>query len=178
MTDTISIFTDAATSPQAGIAVGAFLCLDERHIVKYAEFSMEMLSAELSDKVVYKDFESNKSTWSEIKTVIHALDVVLKSTRPGCKIEIYTDCQSLCDLLGKRKEKLEKKKFMTRAGKPLQHVNLYKELFEMAGHFQVQTFKLKGHHPKSHRLTLQERIFSLLDKFTRQRLRSIINKFS
>src|SRR3990167_4574272 len=107
MADTFSIFTDAATSPQAGIAIGAFLCLDERHIVKYAEICMEMLSAELSEKAVYIEFESNKSTWSEIKTAISALDSVLKMTKPGCKVEIYTDCQSLCDLLGKRKEKLE-----------------------------------------------------------------------
>src|SRR3990167_904163 len=99
MANTISIFTDAATSPQAGVAVGAFLCIDERYLINYAEFSMEMLSAELSDKVVYSEFASNKSTWAEIKTAIHALDSALNITKPGCKIEIYTDCQSLCDLL-------------------------------------------------------------------------------
>jgi ribonuclease HI len=175
-TDTICIFTDAATSPQTGVAVGAFLCIDERCIANYAEFSMRMLSTELSDKVVYIEFVSNKSTWSEIKTAIHALDSVLKNAQADCRIEIYTDCQSICDLLGKRKEKLEKNKFMTRDGKLLPHANLYKELFALTEKLKVQIFKLKGHHPTSHHLTEQERIFSLLDKLTRQRLRSVTNK--
>jgi len=174
MANTISIFTDAATSPQAGVAVGAFLFFDEQDIDRYAECSIEILSAKLSDKVVYTEFESNKSTWAEIKTVVNALDTVLKNSEQGRKIRIYTDCQSLCDLLGRRKEKLEKSNFITRAGKPLQHANLYKELFAIAAQFQIQTFKMKGHHPKSCRLTLQERIFSLLDKLVRQRLRAVI----
>jgi ribonuclease HI len=78
-------------------------------------------------------------------------------------------------LIGKRKDKLIKNNFITRTGKTLQHANLYKELFEIADQFQIQTFKVKGHRSKSYRLTLQERIFLVLDKFTRQRLRSIIN---
>ena len=173
---TICIFTDAATSPQTSVAVGAFLSIDERCIGNYAEFSMDMLSDVLCDKVVYIEFVSNKSTWSEIKTAIHALDSVLKNSLPDCKIEMYTDCQSLCDLLGKRKEKLEKNKFMTRDGKLLHHANLYQELFALTEQLNIQIFKLKGHHPKSHHQTVQERIFTLLDKLTRQRLRSVTNK--
>jgi len=131
MDKTISIFTDAATSPQAGIAIGVFLCLDEQTINEYAECSTNALTAMLSGKITSIKFETNKSTWSEIKTVISALRSVLADDGAGCKITLYTDCQSVCDLIGKRKDKLIKSHFVTREGKTLRHANLYKELFEI-----------------------------------------------
>lgn len=175
-TNTISIFTDAATSPQTGIAIGAYLYLDMREMNQYIECSMEVLFKKISNKIVYKKYESKKSTWSEIKTVIDALESVQKNSEPVCKIEIYTDCQSLRDLLGKRKEKLQKNNFITRAGRVLQNADLYQELFDLAAKFQIKTFKIKGHNSKSNRLTLQEKIFSILDKLSRKRLRSVLTR--
>lgn len=173
--NTITIFTDAATSPQKGIAIGAFLYFDQQYINEYTECSMEILTTQLANLVVYTEYESKKSTWSEIKTVMNALYFVQKNFGLKCKIEIYTDCQSLCDLIGQRGEKLKKSNFITRAGKVLQNANLYKELFEITEKFQIQTFKIKGHHSTSCRLTLQEKIFAVLDKLSRKKLRLILN---
>ena len=113
----IIIFSDAATSPQTGISVGAFLCLDQEYINNLTERSLADLTANLSKLIVYNQYKSKKSTWSEIKTVIDALHIIQKNTKPGQVIEIYSDCQSLCDLLNRRKEKLVKSNFITRTGK-------------------------------------------------------------
>jgi ribonuclease HI len=171
---TISIFTDAATSPQAAIAVGAFLYFDEEYIKTYAEYNIEMLTAALSQKIIYKKYQSKKSTWSEIKTVLDALDFLQKQIALNCQIEIYTDCQSLCDLLERRKDKLIKNHFMTRQGKLLQHAELYKELFKKTQELKIHVFKIKGHQSIVHRQTLQEKIFAILDKLSRKKLRSIL----
>ncbi len=171
--DTIFVFTDAATSPQAGVSVGIFLCLEKRDIDIFKELSIKQLSNELADKVSYKKYKSNKSTWSEIKTIIHALhSIQIKFEQSIQRIEIYTDCQTICDLLGWRKEKLEKNNFLTKSGCMLQHAALYKELYFLTNKFQVQTFKIKGHQSKSQLMTWQEKIFYVVDKLSRKKMRS------
>jgi ribonuclease HI len=174
--DTILIFTDAATSAKTMVSVGAFLCLDQKDIDQYSKSITPDLSAKLADAIIYKEYKSKKSTWSEIKTVIDALHAVLKKSGPDLKIEIYTDCKSLCDLMNRRKEKLEKSNFMTRAGKVHQNADLYKEFFAIAAKFQIKTFKIKGHDTTAHRLTLHEKIFAILDRLSRKKLRSLLNK--
>lgn len=171
------IFTDAATSPKMNIAMGAFLCLDQNQIQSYAECNMEDLYAKLADHIVYQKYVSKKSTWSEIKTAIDALNFLHKNSESIRKVEIYTDCQSLCDLLGKRKEKLQKNNFITKTCKILENANLYKELFAIAEKFQIQAFKIKGHSSISNRSTLQEKIFSILDKCSRKKLRFLSTTF-
>lgn len=173
--NTMMIFTDASISPQTCIGVGVFLCLSREHIEAYDQCSMEELSAKLSNQIVYTEYQSKKSTWSEIKTVIHALNFIQKNSKIDSKIEIYTDCQSLCDLMGRRKEKLKKSHFITKTGKLLQNADLYKELFEIAEKFQIQTVKIKGHNSISNRLTVQEKIFAVLDQCSRKKLRGILN---
>ena len=140
----------------------------------YAECSIEDLYTKLDDLVVYRKYISKKSTWSEIKIVIDALNFLHQNLESIQKIEIYTDCQSLCDLLGKRKEKLQKNNFTTRAGWVLHNANLYKELFEITEKFQIQTLKIKGHSSISYRSTLQEKIFAVLDKCSRKKLRFLL----
>jgi|SRR3990167_211773 len=172
---TMIIFADAATSPQTGVAVGAFLCFGKEYISEYAECSIERLSAKLATEIVYIELKSKKSTWSEIRTVIDALNFARRNTVSGCTIQIYTDCQSLCDLLGKRKEKLKSSNYTTRTGKLLNNATLYQELFEVADKVTIQTCKIKGHRLISQRTTWQDRIFSLLDKFSRKKLRWLLN---
>jgi ribonuclease HI len=173
-TETHIIFTDAATSPKKGVSVGAFLLLNQQALVEYSEYTQEGLSTKLADITIYKEYESNKSTWSEIKTAIDALYVIQKNSDHTLKVEIYTDCQSLCDLMNHRKQKLVKSNFITSAGKVLQNADLYKELFAVAEKFQILTFKIRGHDSALHRLTLQEKIFGILDKLSRKKLRSIL----
>jgi ribonuclease HI len=172
--NTIIIFTDAATSQKTETAVGAFLCLDMRLMSEYAEYTHHYLAAKLADVVTYKTYESKKSTWAEIKTAIDALYTIQNDSVRGQKVEIYTDCQSLCDLLGRRKERLLKNNFITRSGKVLKNSDLYKELFSITEKFQITMHKMKGHDTPEHRLTIQEKIFALLDKLSRNKLRSVL----
>ena len=174
--ESIFIFIDAATSPQAGIAIGAFICLEQQQINELDQLPMEGLAKHLASQVSYKKYLSNKSTWSEIKTAIHALNAIHEKTQSGAKVEIYTDCQSLCDLLGKRREKLETNNFMTKSGKVFEHAALYKELYAIVENYQVQVIKVKGHQPSGRRLTWQEKVFSVLDKLSRKKLRSVLRE--
>ncbi|GEM_PF-6425649 len=172
--DTILIFTDAATSPTMNMSVGAFLCLDSKQMNNYAECSLEDLYIQLSDVIVYQEYESKKSTWSEIKTVIDALNFIQINLVTVQKVEIYTDCQSLCDLLGRRKDKLQKNNFMTRASKEHPNADIYKKLYLIADKFQITTFKIKGHDSKSNRVNVTDKVFDVIDKLSRKKLRSLV----
>jgi ribonuclease HI len=169
------IFTDAATSSKFKVAVGVYLCLDSIYLDSLSTCSDEVLASNLFDQIVCTRYASKKSTWSEIKTVIDALSEVLPTAGPDMKVAIYTDCQSLCDLLGRRKEKLERNNFITKAGKVLENASLYRELFELADKLQIKTFKIKGHHSTTHHLTIHDKIFAILDKLSRAKLRSIVS---
>lgn len=174
--DTVFVFIDAATSPQAFTAIGAFICLEQQQINEIDKLTIESLSKHLASMVSYRKYTSNKSTWSEIKTAIHALNAIYEKTQFVGKVEIYTDCQNLCDLMGVRKEKLLKNNFMSKRGKVFQHANLYKELYGLVENRHVNVFKVKGHHTSYRKLTWQERIFSVLDKLSRKKLRLVLNR--
>lgn len=165
------IFTDAATYSKTEIAIGAIFLLERNLIDEYANFSNEELFKKILEKVIYIKYFSKKSTESEIRTVIDALQILKENKATDFNIEIYTDCQSLCDLLTRRKEKLEKNNFITRAGKEQANAELYKKLFALTNQFHINIFKLKGHASQSQRLTLPEKIFAIIDKLSRKKLR-------
>lgn len=171
--ETVIVFSDAATSSKANLAIGAFLFLNQSNMKEYTDYSNQDLMTALKKLVVYKKYPSHKSTWAEIKTAIDAL-YTLQQNHSSPQIEIYTDCQSLCDLLGHRREKLEKNNFMTQSGKLHQNTILYKALFAIADKFQINILKIKGHDRSAHRFTVQSRIFAVLDKLCRNQLRSIL----
>ncbi len=165
------IVSDAATSAPKEMAIGVFFCLPESDLTQYSTFSTDNLALTLADKIIFKKYVCKKSTWAEIKTVIDALYHTEKISKTERNIELYTDCQSVIDLLGRRKDKLQKNNFITRSGKILQNAELYQELFKLTEKFSIQTFKIQGHAPDQHRHTVQEKIFSVLDKLCRRKLR-------
>jgi ribonuclease HI len=172
--ETFVIFTDAATSPKHCFSVGAFICLAQHQIDQYIGYTTQKLYATLSEKIVYREYPSHKSTWSEIKTAIDALYSIIDKSGVHKKCEIYTDCQSLYDLINERRVKLEKNNFMTSSGKIHTNADLYRELFAISVKFAIQVFKIKGHSPAAHRLTVHEKIFTILDKSCRKKLRCSI----
>jgi ribonuclease HI len=172
--ETFVIFTDAATSSKHSFSVGAFICVSRQHIEKFNEFTDQELYEKLSEQIVYHEYASHKSTWSEIKTAIDALYSIIDKSGVHKKCEIYTDCQSLYDLINERRVKLEKNNFMTSSGKIHTNADLYRELFAISEKFAIQVFKIKGHSPAAHRLTVHEKIFTILDKSCRKKLRCSI----
>src|SRR5689334_19483699 len=113
------LFTDAATSPQLEVAIGVFVCMDVKQFNHYVGCSEEELATKLSHQVIYKSYISKQSTGSEIETVIEALNYIKNNNGVMFAVELYTDCQSICDLLGKRGKKLKQNHFITRTGKLL-----------------------------------------------------------
>jgi len=176
MNNIISVFTDAATSSQTETSIGAFLYLEEQQIEKYSQFESNQLSNLIIEKIIYHQFQSKKSTGSEIKNIIEALYKIRETLGDHLKVIIYTDCQSFCDLVGRRKEKLEKNNFITSAGKVHANAELYKELFAITRQFEISAVKIKGHDIKSQRVTIQEKIFAILDHLTRKKLREVLSK--
>jgi ribonuclease HI len=174
MDDTLLIFTDTATSPQRSVAIGAFICLDQAMMQCYAQLHTENLLVKLEKHITYQYYESKKSTASEILTVIDALHYLTQKFHNIKKVEVYTDCQSLCDLLGRRKEKLLATHFITRSGKTLQNAELYKQLYAIAEKFDVTLFKIKGHDSSANRVSLNEKIFAIVDKLSRKKLRLVL----
>lgn len=168
----IIIFSDAATSSQNKLSVGAFFITELAGLPALEALSTTALFSNISDSLTYRQYESNKSTWSEITTVIEALNMVLTLYGPGHHIDIYTDCQSLCDLLNRRKDKLQKNKYITSSGKIHPNAELYETLFGMSEQFQIRTFKVKGHDKSQNRIGIYQQIFDILDKLVRNHLRA------
>lgn len=173
--ETIMIFTDAATSPQAEVAIGVSLCINKNNLEQYASLSSQALREKVMQEVSCRFYRSKKSTEAEIKTVVDTLQALRAKMGDNHHIELYTDCQSLCDLLVKRKNKLQENEFQTRSGKVHQHAALYKTLYNITSQFEIKLFKVKGHATKSHRVGLAEQIFDILDKLSRQKLRQYLN---
>lgn len=171
--DSVLIFTDAATSPQLGTAIGVFVCMNEEQFYHYGECSEQELNKKIANQIIYKTYVSKQSTRSEIETVIEALHYIKNNYEPVIAVELYTDCQSVCDLLGKRGKKLKQNHFVTRTGKLLKNAECYKKLFSIADQFSIRACKVKGHQSKRNHLTLHEKIFAVIDKLGRKKLRTL-----
>lgn len=170
MNSNVYIWTDASCSPPHSIAVGGYICLTEGELHQLETIPISCIKAKINSHLTFKDYLSKKSTWTEIKIILDVLSLFSAKN----KITLFTDCQTVCDLL-KRKEKLEKNHFKSRTGCPLTNAALYQAFFEKINQLQVNIIKLKGHHPSTHQKTVFENIFAILDKECRKKLRSKIN---
>jgi hypothetical protein len=127
----------------------------------------------IESKINYINYTCGKSTWSEIQTLIEALKKV-SITHPATKnLSIYTDCQTIVDLLGSRRIKLQKNNFLNAKGVLLANASLYRELYNLTDKFQLTVTKIKGHAPASQQISIFHNIFSCIDKFARRRLRAL-----
>lgn len=168
MQKTFYLFTDAAVSPQNNLGVTAFLCLNQLDLEKLTKESC----INLAHNIHFQEIVSRKSSYLEILSAMHGLNTLRKKVDYKADVEIFTDCQSLCDLLGVRKQKLLEQNFISRSGKILANAHLYQELFSIANHFNITAHKLKGHSPQSYRINIYEQIFAMLDREVRKKLRT------
>ena len=168
------LFTDASVSCQNGFAVGAFLFLSNEQLKQFEFLSKEEIDQKVSKDIIYKKFETRKSTFAEMETVRLALDSFRSKIEPQAFVHIYTDCENLCYLLGGRKEKLINSSFKSQSGKDLAHKDIYIELFKKSQIYKLVTHKIKGHAKNSLRLSLEDKIFSFIDKRARKRMRQLV----
>ncbi|RXK01111.1 ribonuclease H [Arcobacter sp. CECT 8986] len=152
-----SIFVDGSVNPQKKIGFGSYLFCDD---INHCD----------TTKIKSKLFEDTSSTKLELQTFIWALkDINLKD-----KFIVYTDCQNILSLLS-RKDKLQSNNYLTKTGKIVKNKELYKEFFLLYEKYDFEIIKVKGH-KKSERKDDIDKIFSLVDKYSRNMLRKELLK--
>ena len=101
---------------------------------------------------------------------------MLKIWKTDKHIYVYTDCQTIIDLYEKRKKKLLDNNFRKKNGELLEHANLYREFFSLTDNYVLHFKKIKGHSPKQNKNLVPDLIFSIIDSFSRKKMRSVVNK--
>jgi len=152
----IYLFTDGSVNPQSGVGFGGYLLLEKK------EFS----DAVLEKKINIKKFNNTSSTKLELETFLWALsDTDLKKFQ----IIVYTDCQNIIGLKGRR-ERFEKNNYMTSKAVQIKNHELYKDFFKKLDILDCEFIKVKGHKKTSVKNEIDE-IFTLVDRATRKALR-------
>ncbi|RUM64162.1 MAG: ribonuclease H [Sulfurimonas sp.] len=152
----IYLFTDGSVNPQSSIGFGAYLLLDK----------LDFFS-KLEKEVKVKKFTNTSSTRLELETLLWALSDISSKNH---KIVIYTDCQNIIGL-NDRRDRFEKNKYITGKGKLIKNHELYKDFFKLIDNLDCEFIKVKGHKKSSTKDEVDE-IFTLVDRATRNALRS------
>lgn len=147
------LFTDGSVNPQKRIGFGAYLSVSDKNEVS---------------EVQVKKFENTSSTQLELETLLWALESIPLTT----ELVIYTDCQNILGLPARR-EGLEQRDYHSKTGKPIKHTLLYQKFFELCDTYQCSFIKVKGH-KKTHLKDDVDKLFTLVDKASRNALRSHI----
>jgi len=156
----IYLFTDGSVNPQSGVGFGAYLFLDK----------LEYSCSELEKKIVIKKFDNTSSTKLELETLLWALT---EKSLKNLKTVVYTDCQNIIGLKARR-DKFEKNSYITAKGKVIKNHELYKDFFEKMDMLDCRFIKVKGH-KKSASKDEVDKIFTLVDKATREALRKYLS---
>ena len=174
MSEKTLIFCDASVSNQEKIAIGAFFTIEEKNLKNLSSLDPYALKEFVSSKIKYVEVNTHKSTLAEIKTFLH----IIKSLQPLSEKELtfYTDCQTLTDLHGFRGKKLISREFKKKDGSPLKHEKIYREIINLFQTYKIDIIKIKGHSPSSKKNNIIDLVFSIIDKHSRKKLRSIITK--
>ena len=151
----IKLFCDSSVNPQSKIGIAAFLYYED-------DFKNE-------SKIYTKQFEDTSSTKLELQTFLWAIKELDKFD----KFEVYTDCQNIFSLLNRR-EKLESNNYKTSTNKEVKNQILYKEFYIVIDKNECNFIKVKGHKKSSEKDDI-DKIFSKVDKASRQALRKHLN---
>lgn len=157
----VILFTDGSVDAKTHMGFGAYLVLD----------NTETPAVDLIAKVKTKQFENTSSTVLEVQTLLWAIDDgVFSGKEKTIKLIIYTDSQNILGLLTRRK-KLELRDYYTNSGKRLKNADMYQYFYSVIDQYDCQIIKVDGHKP-AHRKNDIDKIFTLVDKASRQALRS------
>lgn len=160
---TFFLFTDASANPQTNIGYGAYLLL--------AEYQFN--APYLEEKIKTRRFKNTTSSKLELQSLIWALGNIKFKKR---KIIIYTDSQNIISLLD-RKEKLIKNNYTNKKDELLKNHKLYKRFYKLLTCNDCDIIKVKGH-KKSEDKDSVDRVFTLVDRASRDELRAEVRKKS
>lgn len=144
------LFTDGSAHPTSRIGYGAYLAVTDESANR---------------EVHIKRFEDTSCSQLEIQTLIWAL----REIQP-IAVTVYTDSQTIIGLPGRR-GRFEERGYLTRKNKPVQHADLYRDFFSLIDQIDCTFVKVKGHQV-SHQKVELDRLFTLVDRASRQALRA------
>ncbi len=144
------LFTDGSVYPPSRIGYGAYLAVTD---------------VRTDHEVQVKRFENTSSSQLEIETVIWALHALQSKA-----VILYTDSQNIVGLPARR-SRFEERGYLTRQNKPVKHADLYREFFRLTDLIDCTLVKVKGHQ-RSHQKTEIDHLFTLVDRASRQAMRS------
>ena len=154
--DELLIFTDGSVDNKSGIGYGA--CL----IVSEPGCSIETLS----EQVKVKRFEDTSSTKLELQTLLWALKNIFPAE---CKVIVHTDSQNIMSLPARR-ARFEQNDYRSKKNRLLKNHELYRDFFQITDRLSCDFIKVRGH-KVSHEKDDVDRIFTLVDKASRNAMR-------
>lgn len=158
----IFLFSDASVCPKTKIGFAAVL------LVRDLSQPLSVLSAD----VRVKSFKEASSTATEIESLLWGLSLL--SNRVGAehnKITVYTDSQGIVGLPSRR-ERIKRNNYCSKSSRPLNNADLYRQFYFWMDRLTIDIVKVKGHQSASKK-QLVDRVFSLVDRASREALRSL-----
>jgi ribonuclease HI len=147
----LMLFTDGSVNTKLKVGYGAYLALSEGQEPQTGHIKL-------------KRFVDTSSTKLELQTLLWALSEI---TAP--EIISYTDSQNIVGLNSRRK-RLEENHYYAKNGKLLNNHELYKQFYQLTDNVNITFTQIRGHTP-SNRKSHLDRIFSLVDRASRNALR-------
>lgn len=156
------LLTDGSVNPQSKIGYGACLVVAEQGL------SLDALRS----RVQVKRFEQTSSTKLELQTLLWAMGTLPSK---GGRVVVVTDSQNIMGLMGRR-DRLEKNGYRSKKNKPIKNSRLYQEFYRITDQLDCEFVQVKGH-KVSHQKDAMDRLFTLVDKASRNALRAESQSF-
>lgn len=146
------LFTDGSVNTKLRVGYGAYLTLSEGQEPHTGHIKL-------------KQFVDTSSTKLELQTLLWALSEI---STP--EVISYTDSQNIVGLNSRRK-RIEGNHYYAKSGKLLNNHELYKQFYQLTDNFNITFIQIRGHTPSKRKSHL-DRIFSLVDRASRNALRA------
>ena len=159
--DELILLTDVSMNVQLNIGYGAYLAISEGGL------ALDLLRA----RVKVQRFENTTSTKLELQTIIWALRGI---RLPVNKVVLYTDSQNVIGLPGRR-ERFEQNNYRSKKNRIHNNQKLYQEFYRTTDQIQCRFVKVRGHQ-KSNQKEDIDRLFTLVDRASRNALRNAVQK--
>ena len=154
--NTVKLFCDGSVNPQQKIGYGAYFIYTQIDTIQSAK-----------EKIQTKKFIDTSSTKLELEVLLWALE---DKELQDKVIDVYTDCQNILGLEGRRK-RLESNDYKSAKGKLLNNHELYKAFYKRIDTLNCTFIKVKGHKPSKEKDMIDD-LFTLVDRGSRDMLRT------
>ncbi len=165
------VYTDASFSKELNLGVAGFLLFTRSTDHKASNFASSVLRT--------RKMTVTNNIRAEIEGVLWALNTLRtewlitdgRLSENKYEINLFTDCQSIINLLPRR-DKLESTNYMSHRKKSvLTNADLYRQFYEVYDLLLPRFFWVKGHSRKNDQKWI-EKNFSYIDQVVRKELRT------